>query len=102
LVALAEMAMASGIGLRISTHPRDIPGHAYWFGEDQARYLLAVPDSGAIIKAAETAGIPALRIAVSGGQDLTLPDGSTISVQALRDAHERLFPAWMDGETKKD
>ena len=102
LVALAEMAMASGIGLRISTHPRDIPGHAYWFGEDQARYLLAVPDSGAIIKAAETAGIPALRIAVSGGQDLTLPDGSTISVQALRESHERFFPAWMDGETKKD
>ena len=102
LVALAEMAMASGIGLRISTHPRDIPGHAYWFGEDQARYLLAVPDSAAIIKAAEAAGIPALRIAVSGGQDLTLPDGSTISVQALRESHERFFPAWMDGETKKD
>jgi len=102
LVALAEMAMASGIGLRISTHPRDIPGHAYWFGEDQARYLLAVPDSTATIKAAEAAGVPALRIAVSGGQDLTLPDGGTISVQALRDAHERFFPAWMDGETKGD
>ena len=102
LVALAEMAMASGIGLRISTHPRDIPGHAYWFGEDQARYLLAVPDSIAMVKAAEAAGVPALRIAVSGGQDLTLPDGSTISVQALRDSHERFFPAWMDGETKKD
>ncbi len=102
LVALAEMAMASGIGLRISTHPRDIPGHAYWFGEDQARYLLAVPDSIAMVKAAEAAGVPALRIAVSGGQDLTLPDGGTISVQALRDSHERFFPAWMDGETKKD
>src|SRR5258707_6731473 len=33
--SLAEMAMASGIGARMMTHPRDIPGHAFWFGEDQ-------------------------------------------------------------------
>ncbi len=36
--------MASGVGARLSTHPRDIPGHAFWFGEDQARYIVAVPD----------------------------------------------------------
>ena len=45
LVAVAEMAMAGGVGARVFTHPRDIPGHAFWFGEDQARYLLAVPDA---------------------------------------------------------
>ncbi|MGE0415728.1 MAG: phosphoribosylformylglycinamidine synthase subunit PurL [Acetobacteraceae bacterium] len=97
LVALAEMAMATGIGARLMTHPRDIPGHAFWFGEDQGRYLAAVPDSTAFIRAAEAAGVPAVRIAVSGGQDLTLPDGGTISVKALRAAHERFFPAWMAG-----
>ncbi len=48
LVALAEMAMASGVGARMMTHPRDIPGHAFWFGEDQARYLVAVPDHVAL------------------------------------------------------
>ena len=37
--------MASGVGARLSTGPRDIPGHAFWFGEDQGRYLLAVADS---------------------------------------------------------
>ena len=31
------------------------------------------------------------------GQDLTLPDGGTISLEALRAAHERFFPPWMDG-----
>ncbi len=97
LVALAEMAMASGVGARVSTHPRDIPGHAFWFGEDQGRYLVACPDSPALIRAADAAGIPALRIAVSGGQDLTLPDGGTISIAALREAHARFFPAWMAG-----
>ncbi len=45
LVAVAEMCMVSGVGARLSTGPRDIPGHAFWFGEDQGRYLLAVADS---------------------------------------------------------
>jgi phosphoribosylformylglycinamidine synthase len=96
LVAVAEMAMASGVGARLSAHPREIPGHAFWFGEDQGRYLLAVPEAAALIRLADAAGIPAMRIGTSGGQDLTLPDGGTISVQALRSSHERFFPTWMD------
>jgi phosphoribosylformylglycinamidine synthase II len=103
LVALAEMAMASGIGARMMAHPRDIPGHAFWFGEDQARYLVAVPDHVNFTRLAEAAGIPAMRLGTSGGQDLTLPDGGTISVASLRAAHERFFPSWMDGiSSKKD
>ena len=95
LVAVAEMCMASGIGARLSAGPRDIPGHAYWFGEDQGRYVLAVADSTQIIRAAEGAGVPAARIGHSGGRDLTLPDGGTISVGALRAAHASFFPSWM-------
>ena len=97
LVALAEMAMAGLTGVRVFTGPREIPGHAYWFGEDQGRYLLAVPDAALLVRAAEAAGLPAVRIGTSGGQDLTLPDGGTISVRALRAEHERFFPSWMDG-----
>jgi phosphoribosylformylglycinamidine synthase len=97
LVAVAEMAMAGLTGARLSTGPREIPSHAYWFGEDQGRYLLAVPDAAAMIRAAEATGLAAVRIGTSGGQDLTLPDGGTISVRALRAAHERFFPSWMDG-----
>ncbi len=77
LVALAEMAMASGVGARMMAHPRDIPGHAFWFGEDQGRYLVAVPDHAAFVRLAEAAGIPAVRLGTSGGQDLTLPDGGS-------------------------
>jgi phosphoribosylformylglycinamidine synthase len=99
LVAIAEMAMASGTGARMSAHPRDIPGHAFWFGEDQARYVVAVPDHATFTRIAEAAGIPAMRLGTSGGQDLTLPDGGSISIAALRAAHERFFPAWMDGTT---
>ncbi len=95
LVAVAEMAMAGMTGARLSTGPRDIPGHAFWFGEDQSRYVLAVSDFAAFIRTAEAAGVPAMRIGTSGGRDLTLPDGGTISVAALRVAHQRFFPTWM-------
>ena len=98
LVAVAEMAMAGMTGVRFFTSPRDVPSHAWWFGEDQGRYLLAVADSATLIRAAESAGLQAMRIGTSGGQDLTLPDGGTISVRALRTAHERFFPSWMDGD----
>ena len=95
LVAVAEMAMAGGTGARLSAHPRDIPGHAFWFGEDQGRYVLAVPEAGLVIRAAEAINLPAVRIGTSGGRDLTLPDGATISVAALREAHTRFFRTWM-------
>jgi phosphoribosylformylglycinamidine synthase len=98
LVAIAEMAMAGNTGVRLSAGPREIPQHAFWFGEDQGRYVLAVADHTTIIREAETAGIPAVRIGISGGQDLTLPDGATISVARLREAHARFFPAWMDAD----
>jgi phosphoribosylformylglycinamidine synthase II len=96
LVGIAEMAMATGVGARLSAHPREIPGHAFWFGEDQARYLVAVPDSASFIRAADLAGIPAMRLGTSGGGDLTLPDGGTISVVSLRTENAAFFPAWMD------
>jgi phosphoribosylformylglycinamidine synthase len=96
LVAVAEMAMEGNTGARLVTHPREIPGHAFWFGEDQARYIVAVPDAATFCRTADAAGIPAMRLGTSGGQDLTLPDGGTISIKALRAAHERFFPAWMD------
>jgi phosphoribosylformylglycinamidine (FGAM) synthase-like enzyme len=38
LVALAEMAMASGMGATLDPEKGDVPRHAFWFGEDQARY----------------------------------------------------------------
>ena len=96
LVAIAEMAMATGVGARLSAHPRDVPGHAFWFGEDQARYIVAVPDNASFIRAADAAGIPAMRLGTSGGGDLTLPDGGTISVESLRADNAAFFPTWMD------
>ena len=99
LIAVAEMALAGNVGARLLTHPSEIRGHAYWFGEDQARYVVAVANAEAFIKLADAAGIPATRIGTSGGQELTLPDRGSISLAELRELHERFFPSWMDGNT---
>ena len=95
LVALAEMAMGSGIGARLSPAPEVMPAHGFWFGEDQARYVLAVADGAALIAKAKAAGVPAQLIGTAGGGDLVLPDGTAISVSKLAAAHEATLPALM-------
>ncbi len=98
-VALAEMAMAGSVGADIDALPEGMPAHAALFGEDQARYVLAAsaPEADAILAMARTAGVPALRIGVTGGDALTLPGEKPISVVALRAAHEGWLPDYMAG-----
>ncbi|MBV9735408.1 MAG: phosphoribosylformylglycinamidine synthase subunit PurL [Acidisphaera sp.] len=96
LVCLAEMALAGDTGLRLAAPPDDLPAHAFWFGEDQARYVLAVADGQILIDRAQAAGVPVRRLGRTGGSDLTLPDGVAISLASLRTRHERFFPSWMD------
>ena len=97
LVAVAEMAMAGASGATLLAPPAGTPGHGYWFGEDQARYVLAVQDGPALLAAAGAAGIPAAPLGRAGGGDLVLADGSSISVATLTAAHEATLPALMEG-----
>ena len=97
LVAVAEMALAGGVGVQLEAAPDSPAPHAWWFGEDQARYILAVRPTDALILAQAAAdGIPARRLGRATGGELRLPDGETISLDRLRTAHTRFFPAWMD------
>ena len=95
MVAVAEMAMGSGIGARLSPVPEGVPTHGFWFGEDQARYVMAVADGAALIAKASAAGVPARLIGAAGGGDLVLPDGTAISMASLAAAHEATLPALM-------
>ena len=58
-VALAEMAIAGGIGATIEL-PASLPEHGFLFGEDQARYILTASPEGAreITGAARLGGRP--------------------------------------------
>ncbi|WP_408903932.1 phosphoribosylformylglycinamidine synthase subunit PurL [Neoroseomonas marina] len=98
LVTIAEMAMATGIGATLAAPATKAPEHAFWFGEDQGRYVLAVSDPAGILAEAEAAGVPAARIGRSGGGALVMADGRSISVAALREANEATLPALMGGK----
>ena len=91
LVALAEMAMASGIGAQITARG----DHGFWFGEDQARYILAVRDAPALLAAA--GDVPVKLIGRSGGTTLELVGVGAISIVELSAAHEATLPALMEG-----
>ncbi len=98
-VALAEMAMASGIGAALSEAPVDIPAHAYWFGEDQARYLVTVPaaQAQAVIERAQAVGVLATSIGVTGGEALALPGEPLLTLKALTERFEGWLPHYMAG-----
>jgi phosphoribosylformylglycinamidine synthase len=98
-IAVAEMAMAGRIGARIDMLPESVPAHAALFGEDQGRYLLTLaPDAAeAVVAEARTAGIPAQVIGTTGGSELVLPEGDSLSIDDLRTAHEGWLPAYMAG-----
>src|SRR5262249_17410922 len=100
LVALAEMAIASGIGAVMAPYHSTIPAHAYWFGEDQARYVITVPAAraDAALAQASRAGVAMFRIGVTGGNTLTLAGERPILVAALRNSFEAWFPSYMAGE----
>lgn len=97
LVAIAEMALAGNVGATLTARSEGIYPHAFWFGEDQARYVLACPDGSAVLASAAKSGVPARVLGRSGGEGLTLPTGDTISLEQLRTAHERFLPELMGG-----
>jgi phosphoribosylformylglycinamidine synthase len=98
-VALAEMAMAGGIGVAIDESAVEGPAHAFFFGEDQGRYVVTArpDDCEALLTEARRAGVPAMRLGTTGGRTLDLPGEAPLAIAALSEAFESWFPAYMDG-----
>ncbi len=96
LVCVAEMALAGNIGATIQVPETDTPAHAWLFGEDQGRYLITAADAGGLLEAAEKAGVPAMRIGITGGDGLSLLGGEgEMALDALKAAHEGWFRDYM-------
>ena len=95
LVALAEMALAGNTGIALEAPPDGLSAAAFWFGEDQSRYVIAAADASELLEAAHAAGIPARFLGRTGGNELTCPGIVSISLIELREAHERFFASWM-------
>ncbi len=92
LVAIAEMAMASGLGANLIV-ANDI-GRA--FGEDQGRYIITVPQELAerVLTRAPEMGVTATVIGEVTGDELMIEDAS-VKVAELREANEATIPALM-------
>ena len=99
LVALAEMALASGIGVELDRPP--LAAHAFWFGEDQARYVITVAAAEAekIMARLHAAGVLVRQLGRTGGDALTLEGERPILVAKLRERFEGWLPAYMAGAT---
>jgi len=98
LVAVAEMAMAGNLGATLRVPEKiSAPAHAFWFGEDQARYVATVTMGNAdrFLADAKKAGVPVIVLGETGSGALTLVDTGTISVADLKGAHEAFFPDLM-------
>ena len=73
--------------------------HIFLFGEDQARYLVAVTDAAALIEQAQTAGLHASVVGHAKGSDFASGELFRIPLAHLREMHEAWLPAYMEGRT---
>ncbi|MDR3423745.1 MAG: phosphoribosylformylglycinamidine synthase subunit PurL [Alphaproteobacteria bacterium] len=90
LVAVAEMAIAKGIGITLEQGG----DAAFWFGEDQGRYVIATGTPDAVIAKAKAAGAPLTKLGQTGGKEIKLAEGN-LAVESLRQAHEAWLPGYM-------
>jgi phosphoribosylformylglycinamidine synthase II len=101
LVSLAEMAMAGRIGATIGRPPANVPAHGYWFGEDQARYVVTVAAAqlSAVQARAGTANVACSEIGTTGGNALVIGDEGSVSVTQVDSRFEGWLPTYMAGST---
>ena len=106
LVAIAEMALAGGIGAELYPYEGKLPPHAIWFGEDQGRYVVEVTPAKAeeVLERARLLELPS-RIAgrtlvtdASRAPALTLKGETSLPLSDLRAKHE----GWMKGLMKSE
>jgi phosphoribosylformylglycinamidine synthase len=110
LVAAAEMALVSNVGLAIDADPPAVSGDgaatpasraAFLFGEDGARFLVGVRSRRLddVVEHARAAKVPLFILAQVGGEAVALmADGARIasaSLAELRAAHESWLPNYM-------
>ncbi len=109
LVAIAEMALAGGIGAQLQTGAfedyvdSEKVRHAWsLFAENQGRYLVTEPlDSSVIERMAKEAGVGCCFIGWTGGDTIRIGsdvDSTTaeVSLADLREASDSFFRDWME------
>eukprot|EP01034_Spumella_vulgaris_P018880 gene18880-24135_t len=89
------MCLSGSTGASIKLPAGGPSPHAFLYGEDQGRYLIATDDGGALVEAATKAGVPAVLLGYSGGPDIVVEGLLSVPLQELRDAHEAWLPGFL-------
>jgi phosphoribosylformylglycinamidine synthase len=99
--AACEMAFASKEGLSLK-NPTDLPNHAWYFGEDQARYLISTDKNSInpILTTAEGLNVPAIVVGTVGGNRIEAQNAFGVTLQGLRDRWQSWLPELMSGATE--
>jgi phosphoribosylformylglycinamidine synthase len=110
LVAVAEMALAGGIGATLvmgdpsTPSPCNLQFDRSLFAENQGRYIITEAiDSDSVEEAADAADVQYCFLGWTGGDSLAFEDEDReilfeIPLVDIRAAHEGFFPALMNGE----
>ena len=96
-MAAAEMSFACGVGASLLGPRKSLPLHAWLFGEDQGRYLLAV-DENSVNPVVSTAGakdVPACVVGKITGDRFVAAGGFNVNLEGLRSANEAWLPSLM-------
>ena len=96
-IAACEMAFTNNKGVTLSAPPNMIKRHAWLFGEDQARYLLAVDEHSVnpVISTAKDKGMLAQIVGKIGGDRVSAAGAFDVSLVGLREKHEGWLPKFM-------
>jgi len=99
-VSACEMAFGSHVGMSLSA-PVNGERHGWLFGEDQARYLLAVERNSVnpVISTAKAKGIAAQIVGTVGGDRIQAEGAFDVSLDKLRAANEAWLPNLMSGDS---
>jgi len=91
-VAAAELALASGLGLRLG----GVASHGELFGEAPSRVLACSPEPARLCALADEAGVPARTVGECGGRRLVVEGWCELSLEEMAAAGGRLAAA-LDG-----
>jgi phosphoribosylformylglycinamidine synthase len=96
LVALAEMTYRKGIGALVK-FSKDMPAHAYAFGEDQGCYILTADAANAkeLEKQVIAAGVALSYLGKTKGTTLEVLELMKVETKELRTRNEQWMPEFM-------
>jgi phosphoribosylformylglycinamidine synthase len=103
LTALAEMAIASmenerhmPLGVKLNDNVMNLK-LAFWFGEDQGRYVVTTSKPALFEEHAKEHEIDIRHIGLVKENEFMHPDGAVTDLRSLKKAHEKTIPDLMKG-----